>query len=154
VFLQNYQGRWIFRINELFFYWKIGGIGPRCGGPSPRWLVHESTGSLNESHRFSDLRPRFKTWRGISCSNLGRRLTRGRRQALLLSQVARPRQSSGGAIAGGSGELKCQLQCTKCDEVWPYIEGNSRGKVGDGGAVRLVLGDGEEGLQRCSGFEE
>jgi hypothetical protein len=35
-----------------------------------------------------------------------------------------------------------------------YGEGNSRGKVGDGGAVRSVLGDGEEGLQRCSGFEE
>jgi hypothetical protein len=27
VFLQNYKGQQIFRINELFFYWKIGGLG-------------------------------------------------------------------------------------------------------------------------------
>jgi hypothetical protein len=62
--------------------------------------------SLNESHQFSDLRPRFKTRRDISRSNLGHQLTRGRWQTLLLPRVARPRQSSGGAKIGGSGELK------------------------------------------------
>jgi hypothetical protein len=35
-----------------------------------------------------------------------------------------------------------------------YGKGNGRGGVGDGGAVQLTLGDGEDGLQRCSGFEE
>jgi hypothetical protein len=35
-----------------------------------------------------------------------------------------------------------------------YDEGNSRGSAGDGGAVRSVLGDGEDGLRRCSSFEE
>jgi hypothetical protein len=62
--------------------------------------------SLNESRQFLDLWPRFKTRRSISRSNLGRQLTRGRRQALLLPRVARPRQSSGGTKIGGSGELK------------------------------------------------
>jgi hypothetical protein len=35
-----------------------------------------------------------------------------------------------------------------------YGEGNGRGRAGDGGAVRSALGDGEDGLRRCSGFEE
>jgi hypothetical protein len=46
VFLQNYQVPEIFGINELFFYVKFGGIGPRSidrvhGGrsTSPRILI-------------------------------------------------------------------------------------------------------------------
>jgi hypothetical protein len=46
VFLQNYQAPGIFRINELFFYRKFGGIGPRSidrvrGGrsTSPQTLI-------------------------------------------------------------------------------------------------------------------
>jgi hypothetical protein len=35
-----------------------------------------------------------------------------------------------------------------------YSEGNDRGRAGDGGAVRSALGDGEDGLWWCSGFEE
>jgi hypothetical protein len=35
-----------------------------------------------------------------------------------------------------------------------YGEGNGRGRAGDGGAVWSVLGDGEDGHLRCSGFEE
>jgi hypothetical protein len=35
-----------------------------------------------------------------------------------------------------------------------YDEGNGRGRAGDGGMVRSVLGDGEEGLRQCSDFEE
>jgi hypothetical protein len=35
-----------------------------------------------------------------------------------------------------------------------YGEGNSRGRAGDGGAVRSTLGNVEDGLRRCSGFEE
>jgi hypothetical protein len=35
-----------------------------------------------------------------------------------------------------------------------YDEGNCRGRAGDGGAVRSVLGDGEDGLWWCSHFEE
>jgi hypothetical protein len=46
VFLQNYQAPGIFRINELFFYRKFGGIGPRSidrvhgdRSMSPRTLI-------------------------------------------------------------------------------------------------------------------
>jgi hypothetical protein len=35
-----------------------------------------------------------------------------------------------------------------------YSEGNGRGRAGDGGTVQLALGDGEDGLRRCSSFEE
>jgi hypothetical protein len=35
-----------------------------------------------------------------------------------------------------------------------YGEGNGRGRAGDCGAVWSMLGDGEGGLRRCSGFEE
>jgi hypothetical protein len=34
-----------------------------------------------------------------------------------------------------------------------YGEGNGRGRAGDGGTVRSALGDGEDSLQQCSGFE-
>jgi hypothetical protein len=35
-----------------------------------------------------------------------------------------------------------------------YGEGSGRGRAGDGGTVWSVLGDSEDGLRRCSGFEE
>jgi hypothetical protein len=35
-----------------------------------------------------------------------------------------------------------------------YDEGNSRGRAGDGITVWSVFGDSEDGLHRCSGFEE
>jgi hypothetical protein len=35
-----------------------------------------------------------------------------------------------------------------------YGAGNGRGRADDGGAVQLAFGDGEDGLRRCSGFEE
>jgi hypothetical protein len=35
-----------------------------------------------------------------------------------------------------------------------YSEGNGRGRAGDGGKVRSVLGDGEDSLRRCSDCEE
>jgi hypothetical protein len=35
-----------------------------------------------------------------------------------------------------------------------YSEGNGRGRAGDGDVVRSVLGDGEDGLWWCFGFEE
>jgi hypothetical protein len=120
VFLQNYQGQQIFRIFRIIFLLENQWNRSTVCRPGLRRSVYESTESLNESRRFSDLRPRFKTQRGTSHSNLGCRLTRGRRQALLLSWVARPGQSSGGTIAGGSGELKLQLRCTKRDEVSSY----------------------------------
>jgi hypothetical protein len=34
-----------------------------------------------------------------------------------------------------------------------YGEENGRGRVGDGGVVRSVLSDGEDGLRQCSGFK-
>jgi hypothetical protein len=33
-------------------------------------------------------------------------------------------------------------------------EGNDQGRAGDGDAIRSTLGDDEDGLWRCSGFEE
>jgi hypothetical protein len=55
-FLQNYQGRRIFRINELFFYCNISGIGPRSidrvnGGQStsPRTLIKSELSVLRSS---------------------------------------------------------------------------------------------------------
>jgi hypothetical protein len=66
VFLQNYRARGIFGINELFFYRKFGGIGPRStdrvhGGRSTsartpiRWepSADRSTAQI-------------KTWEGVS----------------------------------------------------------------------------------------
>jgi hypothetical protein len=35
-----------------------------------------------------------------------------------------------------------------------YGEGNGRGRAGNGGAVRSTLGDGEDSLRRCFGFED
>jgi hypothetical protein len=35
-----------------------------------------------------------------------------------------------------------------------YSDGNDRGRAGDDDVVQSALGDGEDGLQRCSGFEE
>jgi hypothetical protein len=70
-------------------------------------------------------------------------------------------------MAGGSSELKRQLRCTKRMRFGPtlsrrqggpilqtYGEGNGPGRVDDDSVVRSVLGDGEDGLWWCSGFEE
>jgi hypothetical protein len=70
-------------------------------------------------------------------------------------------------MVAGLGKLKLMLRCKNVMRFHPtrsrrqgepvlqtYGEGNGRGRAGDGGVVRLALGDGEGGLRRCSGFEE
>jgi hypothetical protein len=51
-------------------------------------------------------------------------------------------------MAGGKGARR-----HKGSILQTYGEENGRGRAGDGGAVRSVLGDGEDALRQCSGFK-
>jgi hypothetical protein len=81
------------------------------------------------------------------------------------NSTAWARQRQADAMVAGLGELKLELLCMKRDDptryrrqgepiLQTYSEGNGRGRAGYGGAVQSMLGDGADGLQQCSVFEE
>jgi hypothetical protein len=118
--------------------------------------------SLNESHRFSDLRLRLKTRRGISRSNLGRRSRRGRLTeapagsgAMHRAAAPRPllRRGSPGAMASLPRRglaLRGRHGTANSPRV---IRGGSddRSSARDGEPVFLKLGDTEGVLRWNSG---
>jgi hypothetical protein len=168
VFLQNYQ-RWrIFRINELFFYSKIGGIGPRpvdrvhggwCTGP---WDL------LNGDHWRPDPRQGFNQAKGYSAiqSWLSARDRTAAAASSLTLQRGRDRGGqtpwslawpSSSSSHGAPNVMRFDTTRSKRQGepiLQAYGKENGRGRAGDGGTVRSTLGDGEDGLRRCSGFEK
>jgi hypothetical protein len=104
---------------------KIGGIGPRCGGPSPRWSVHET--SLNGGRPSGDLRLGFKWNKKLflfwSWSSIQDPMAQD-----VPSSSARPDRIE---PPGRHGHLlrrpKLELWCTICDEVSSYVIYMTRG---------------------------
>jgi hypothetical protein len=128
VFLQNYQGRQIFRLNELFFNWKIGGTGPWCGGPSPR---HQLTGSTG-LHYTRIIHPviyglDLNKTKSYFCSNLDHPSKIRRLGTFLLPQLGPTEQSHRGAMSAGLRGPKLKLWCTICDEISSYAIYTTRG---------------------------
>jgi hypothetical protein len=94
VFLQNYQGRWIFFNYRIIFYWKFRGIGPQSHGLSPWsqlmsprhsgsiWVIDSSICGLD-----------FIKMKGYRWSNLGHWSRHGR---------LRRGQQGDGAVSGGT----------------------------------------------------
>jgi hypothetical protein len=127
VFLQNYQGRWIFRINELFFYWKIGGIAPRSID-----RVHDGRStetSLNQDHPSGDLRlelnePKgyftFYSWPSVRVWTGRIRLGRERRQ----SDQAEQRR----AMAASRAHRSLPLNTPGLDDVGFLVQNGAEGK--------------------------
>jgi hypothetical protein len=109
----------------------------------------------------SELLYKRKTW-----INLGRRQIRGRRQECLLSrsgeieEATRRRHGQHQESSGSHYDALNFVPIFPTRSRWhkelilqTYGEENSRGRADDGSANQSLLGDGEDGLRRCSGFK-
>jgi hypothetical protein len=120
VFLQNYRARGIFGINELFFYRKFGGIGPRStdrvhGGrsTSARTLIRWEPSADRSTAQ-------IKTWEGVS-DNLIMVVNTGMDGSRWLpAGAARSRRRAWPAAAAHQSKPLRTLRFTELDKIFTY----------------------------------
>jgi hypothetical protein len=102
--------------------------------------------------------------RGISCSNLDRRLTRGRRQELLLSwsdPTETEHRKAPWSVAWASSSTSygawnaMRFHSTRSRRqgepiLWTYRGENGPREAGDGETAQVVFNGGGDGVRRCS----